>query len=193
MCNVSTTLERFMIKMLTRPLILVCGLCLIGCSQSGSHGKPSSTDKSEHAIATEPTSAVSILAPDDSLTRLIDRLSITSGVWLQGAEWSSLDIPRLLDAFEPFGDSAVVRLVDCMDDDRPAAATVERDTIARGAMCYAALTHIAYYEAFAHRPDDEHMMDPWRGDMSLGASPSVRRKAQAAWRAVVRLKAYHLS
>jgi len=124
-------------------------------------------------------------APADTLDRLIERLKTVGGTFTRaGAEHDfrfdgSLEVVRALSAF---GDSAVARLVECMDREEPTTTTLQGRPVPLGAMCFDALRRIAYYEA----TDAEGDVDAdWPGYITVAADREARLRAQAAWKVVV--------
>lgn len=72
-------------------------------------------------------------------------------------------------------------LAACIDDPRPARATLDGKAVSLGVMCYQALRLLAYVE----QPD-------WPGHIGPLATPAERRAARAAWQAVLEEGAYVL-
>ena len=93
-------------------------------------------------------------------------------------------------ALAKHGDSAVRALADCLDDVRPAAATLRGRPVVTGVMCDEALTSVATYEA-ADRAGDSDAN--WPGYVRPDATPEALRAAKRAWSDVVRRRAYVLS
>ena len=136
-------------------------------------------------------SAAPRLSGGDSLAHLLRALASRKGAFVAGepgGSWAYTGDVRYLDAIAAFQDSAVARLVDCLADMRPAAATVNGRPASVGAMCYEALTHMAYYEAYEDRPDGPDKYADWEGDVTPAATAAERMRAQRAWRAVVRAR-----
>src|SRR3546814_15058636 len=65
-------------------------------------------------------------------------------------------------------------LVACIDDPRPARATLDGAPVTLGVVCYQALRLVAYVEATG-----------WPGHIGPLASPAARRAAKRAWQAVL--------
>ena len=131
-----------------RPLLLVTALLLAGCTA----GEPAATPL-ERALQTfEGRFEWSIARQDYSFS---DRPGL--GVLL-GRERGAL----------------VPALVACIDDPRPAAATLDGRPVSLGVMCYQALRQTAYVEA-----------DNWPGHIGLFALPSERTAAKEAWQAAL--------
>lgn len=61
-----------------------------------------------------------------------------------------------------------------------------------GVMCYEALVHVAYYEAYDERAEGPGKYAPWDGQIPATANASQLRRAQAAWRTVIRANRYRL-
>jgi hypothetical protein len=100
--------------------------------------------------------------------------------------WEFVGDAGPLNAFGDFADSAVTRLVDCIDADSPAQVTVRGRRVVLGVLCYAALSRVAYVE----RPPDERR--PWPGTLGSDATMDQLRRAKRAWQAVVKRRLYHL-
>jgi hypothetical protein len=98
----------------------------------------------------------------------------------------------VFEAVAAFGDSAVVRLVDCMRDTTRARTIARGRAVLAGAMCYEALIHMAYYEAYDQRPDSAGKYEPWEGDLTPTANAKELLRAQSAWQMVVRAKMYRV-
>src|SRR3546814_19245300 len=65
-------------------------------------------------------------------------------------------------------------LVACIDDPRPARATLDGAPVTLGVVCYQALRLVAYVEA-----------PGWPGHLAPLASPAHRSPAKPAWQAVL--------
>jgi hypothetical protein len=159
------------------------------------------TDKRAEALVdtTRSPSAAKPVAktapPSDSLGRLISALMHTAGTFDEGGSsggWQFEPGQQLMEAIADFGDSAVVRLVECMGDTTRAEALARGRTVPRGVLCHEALMHTAYYEAYDERPEGANKYKRWDGDIPPTATVSELLKAQVAWLAIVRTKRYRL-
>ncbi len=129
-------------------------------------------------------------ARQDTIAALIERLRSTPGRFvlvLANRQYELEGKDSLLPPFAAFGDSAVVRLVACLDRDDPTRVTVEGRPVLLGALCHLALTYVAYAE-----PEGSESGD-WPGDVFPTASAEQLRAAKAAWEQVVRTRAYRLN
>ena len=120
----------------------------------------------------------------DSLARLPGNFT----AWDQGP-WEFTGDAQVLRAFDEYGDSAVVRLVECLDRSEPARATAKGKPVPVGVMCYWALRRLAYFEWH----EDPAYADGWPGEIEPTASLEALRAAKQAWAAVVREKRYRLT
>jgi hypothetical protein len=89
--------------------------------------------------------------------------------------------PGLAALLEPSPEQRLAALAACIDDPRPARATLDGKAVSLGVMCYQALRLLAYVE----KPD-------WPGHIGPLATPAERRAARAAWQAVLDDGAYAL-
>lgn len=91
------------------------------------------------------------------------------------------DRPGLATLLEPSPEEKLPDLVACIDDPRPARATLDGKAVSLGVVCYQALRLLAYVE----KPD-------WPGHIGPQATPAERRAAREAWQAVLKEGAYAL-
>jgi hypothetical protein len=120
---------------------------------------------------------------------LIDSLGRVSGQFEQeqSGQWGFASGVALFEAIGTFGDSAVSRLVACIDDLTPAAALLRNRPVARGVMCYQALRHVAYAE-----PEGSDTGE-WPGVVSPTATANQLRAAKRAWTDIVRARSYRFN
>lgn len=157
----------------------------LGCSAEPQADPPEHSQRSTAA-------ALPSAAQGDTIDQLIAELRNVSGSFTrQGAGHDyrfdgSLDVVR---ALAEHGDSAVSRLVECMDREDPTQATLNGRSVPLGALCFDALRRIAYYEA----TDDQGDIDgKWPGYITVAAEREARLEAQAAWREVVANRLYRM-
>lgn len=91
------------------------------------------------------------------------------------------DRPGLAALIEPVAEGSLAALVDCIDDPRPAAATLDGKPVTLGALCYQALRQSAYVEA-----------DNWPGHIGPLADPAARKAAKQAWQQALSERRYVL-
>ncbi|GAB4354967.1 MAG: hypothetical protein Kow00114_05040 [Kiloniellaceae bacterium] len=84
------------------------------------------------------------------------------------------DRPGLAALIDPVTDDTLAALVACIDDPRPAAATLDGAPVSLGALCYQALRQSAYVEA-----------ENWPGYIGPLADPEARATAKRAWQAAL--------
>ncbi len=99
--------------------------------------------------------------------------------------WEFIGDEQTLNAFGAFADSAVVRLVDCLDAGESTQVRVRGRQALLGVLCYTALRRVAYVE----RPPGRQ---PWDGVVPADATIEQLRRAKVAWQEVVKKKLYHL-
>ncbi len=123
-----------------------------------------------------PPSAAGRSAQVDSMTALIERLRTVPGRYeeLPTRLWELQGMDSILEAFVPFRDGAVVRLVDCLDRREPTATALGGRPVLLGALCFEALTHIAYAE-----PEGAESGN-WPGVVFPTATDAQLRAAKAA-------------
>jgi hypothetical protein len=84
-------------------------------------------------------------------------------------------------------DQIVRDLVNCLDDRRPAQATLKGERVSVGIVCYEALTQIVYYEPPARNGD---IASTWSGHIEPTATGDQLAEAKRAWNDVIDKKAY---
>jgi len=153
-------------------------------------GQPQAT--SSQAKTPQPP-AQSTITVSDSLNALFLKLPIVQGSL--GERPSDFTGDRtVLQAISSFGDSAVARLVDCLDRTTPTRVTYQGRPIPLGLLCYVVLDYTAYYEAYDERPQhDPNRYAPWPGNVDMSATPEQLRTAKRAWQDVVKRKVYNLT
>jgi hypothetical protein len=128
----------------------------------------------------------------DSLTVLIDSLREIGGHFEPP---TSLAPPEFVGnnayfhRFEQFGETAALRLANCVDDISRTSTTYRGKSVILGYLCYTALRHLIYYE-----PPDTQVSGPgkWKGFLDEpDASQTAARQAKAAWLSVIQAKLYH--
>jgi hypothetical protein len=77
-----------------------------------------------------------------------------------------------------------------MGDTTKSTSTAAGRAVPIGIVCYEALAHIAYYEAYDDRPQGTGKYAQWPGEIDATASVARLRRAQIAWRAAIRQKRY---
>lgn len=168
-------------------VVLLCGL---GCRESpraaGSSPSAGSGQSAPPTVSGAPQSQA--LVPLQALLGSLARLPGDFTAWDQGP-WEFTGDAQLLRAFDDHGDSAVVRLVECLDRSEPARATAKGKSVPVGVMCYWALRRLAYFEWH----EDPAYADGWPGEIEPTASLEALRAAKQAWAAVVREKRYRLT
>lgn len=92
------------------------------------------------------------------------------------------DRSGLFELLSPMPESDLPILVACIDDPRPARATLDGAPVTLGVVCYQALRLVAYVEATG-----------WPGHIGPLASPAARSAAKRAWQAVLAEGRYVLS
>lgn len=83
--------------------------------------------------------------------------------------------PGLAALLSPSAEANLPALVACIDDARPARATLGGRPVSLGVVCYAALRLMAYVEAPAEGGEG------WPGHIGPLATPDERRAAREAW------------
>jgi len=89
------------------------------------------------------------------------------------------DLPALGALLDPAGEEQLRVLVACIDDPRPARATLDGQPVSLGVMCYRALRLIAYVE-----------LPQWPGHIGPLATPAQRKAAREAWQEALRRGTY---
>jgi len=159
--------------------VLYVVLCALACRGGGAE----SAQSGQVAVADRA---------NVTLDSLIDRLRYVEGTFVNpvAGRWDFTGDRSALVAFERFGDTAVARLVDCLDRPEFAAATVRARRVHMGYMCYAALARVAYYEWHQHQ--DVEKTPSWAGEVPATASADELRRAKAAWLIVANKRLYFL-
>ncbi len=173
---------------------LRCGLVFavavaIACGDGEEDSAFQQSRESEASTTEAPSELGQSANPLDSL---IENLRDLRGSFVNVApgRWDFAGDRSALVAFEEFRDSAVVRLVDCLDRTELAAATVQEQQVPMGYMCYAALARVAYYEW--HQYQDVVKDPSWPGEVAATASVEDLRQAKTAWLQVVEKHLYFL-
>lgn len=89
------------------------------------------------------------------------------------------DRPGLAALLSPSPEASLPALVACLDDPRPARATLDGRAVTLGVVCYQALRLVAYVEA----PDVRG--EAWPGHIGPLAAPDERLVARRAWEAAL--------
>lgn len=152
------------------------------------------TDEARSAADSAPPQASKVasrqtdIANRDTLGALVSQLKTLPGDFRQvgphGA-WEFEGDKQLFMAIASFGDSAVVRLVQCLDDSTRSAVRVGDRPVLVGAVCYEALHNVAYVE----KPTED---EPWVGDVPPNADARRLKRARDAWEEAVRTHEYNL-
>lgn len=127
------------------------------------------------------------------LERLVEQLRQVQGEFVLSSDstWSFSGGSPVFQQLAVFGDDAVARLVACIGDTRPAAATVSGRPAYTGVMCYEALRRFVYYE---HWDDRIGGYSPhWPGYLEPDAPPARLREAQREWEKAVAEGAYNIA
>ncbi|MGF1631765.1 MAG: hypothetical protein ACFCUT_20000 [Kiloniellaceae bacterium] len=104
---------------------------------------------------------------------LHDRLLAVEGRFVWDAERQDYvvsDRPALAGLLGPSSEASLPALVDCIDDPRPARATLDARSVSLGVVCYQALRLVAYVE-----------QADWPGHVGPTATPAERSAAKRAW------------
>lgn len=122
---------------------------------------------------------------------LIDSLRSLTGQFelLPENRWSFVGSSGVFGEFVPFGDSAVVRLVDCLDGPGEGVATVGGRRVPIGVLCAWALRHVASFESGA----EDEVNGTWPGAVEPTATRAQLEAAALAWRQVVAAHRYRLN
>lgn len=99
--------------------------------------------------------------------------------------WVFRGNPTLMNRLEDYGEAALSRLVDCVDDTAPANTTADGQPVAFGVLCVTALAR------FVDLGDSTLPVD-WPGRVEATASAIELRRAKAAWQEVVADGSYRL-
>lgn len=160
------------------------------CGGSGKVQPPDSR-QTEQAVAGEPREPEQSPLDTVSLDALLDSIRVIKGQFIdyQGVYWEFSGNRAVFSSFNRFKDSALVRLVDCLDRTDPVAATANGEPVALGFMCYKALEQVAYYESDYEDPTTEV---GWPGILDADASETQLIAAKRAWQKVVTERSYVL-
>jgi len=151
------------------------------CTCSG--GQRQSVARSDTSVVRAPDSALR-----DKLDALIDSLAKLPGQFtLVGAQWRFSGNQESFRLLASHGDSAVAKLIDCLDRTDSSAVTVYGRRVVLGAICYAALQRMAY------PTEEEDGAGDWPGFVEPTATSSQLRAAKQAWRDAYDKKRYRLS
>ena len=190
LCHRSRTESRSHEGLRMRALLTIAlAAVLAACTRQKEVRQPNDTARKAVVAAPPAEHARAVRSPTDSLAYLLQGLAVQKGEFAVGApgdRWAYSGDVGYLDAVAAFQDQAVARLVDCLADMRPAAATANGHPVPIGAMCYEALTHMAYYEAYEDQPDGPNKYGSWEGDVTPVASGPERERAQRAWKRVLK-------
>lgn len=128
-------------------------------------------------------------AAEATLSQLVDSLRNLPGTFsLEGAVWRFQGRQDVFVMIAGRGDSAVERLVECIDRSDSTLARVEGQSVLLGAMCLYALRHVAYATEYEDAPDTV-----WAGEVGPMASPEQLAAAKRAWLEVIRQRRYRLT
>jgi len=166
----------------TKSVASLCAViaCVTAC-------QPDATGKrSEGQVAIPVSGAPSVPVQErDSLSKLIGRIAQLEGRYVQflNGRWEFEGDLTVFKAIRQFEDSAVTRLLGCIDDSTPTSVTVEGRPVLLGILCLEALYRTAYYE-----PSESEQ--PWPGYVTPLARTEDLIRAKEAWTRIVRLGAY---
>ena len=127
----------------------------------------------------------------DSKMELVMALSSVEGQYIQeeGAQsysYSGLDkLHGIVGSYAPV--SILPTLVDCLDDMSETRSSLNGKSVARGVVCYEALSLLVYYEPTAASGD---IAKEWPGHIGPTASEEQLIAAKKAWQQVVKEKSY---
>lgn len=167
---------------LRQPTGLIVALCSILVSAAGCGGRGSQGEGSDHTSG-------SVQLRSDSLRSLTAKLGQLPGTYSIGAhgEWVFSGDRKLFEAIAQFGDSAVVQLVNCLDDTTASTATVEGRRVPLGVVCHEALIYTAYAEPQGSESGD------WPGTVMPTTASESLQAAKSAWLLVVQQHSYRLN
>ena len=163
---------------------LIGGLVSLLLAGVSACGQRPSSEMQARAADTQATA----VSPPDSLSALIGDLGDIKGGYRHGSsgQWVFDGARGLFAAIAGYGDSAVARLTDCLDNPQPSSTTLEGKPVPIGVVCYEALLYTAYAE-----PEGSDTGE-WPGIVLPTATVEELRAAKAAWQQVVREKSYRL-
>ena len=152
---------------------------LLGCSTAERESSVEKTGTTEHTVSRS-----------DSLRFLIQGLRTLDGMFVQGSDssWTFTPESPLFAEIARFGDRAVSELVACIDDIRPARATIDGRQVYTGVMCYEVLRRFIYYEHWD--PEIKGYSPDWAGYLTPTAAPAELRTAKRLWLTVLRNRSY---
>jgi len=133
------------------------------------------------------------------MPQLIDSLRYLRGNFGERLSMGSFDGNRTIpNAISAQADSAVRPLLECMGRGDSTGVTWQGTPMSLGAVCYAMLENLIYYESYddpvwiRHNGGDKYA--PWPGDITKPpVSAAALRAAQSAWRDVVRRHMHRFS
>ena len=149
------------------------------------------SSQTEQAVVVAPRQPEQSPLDTVSLDALLDSIRVIEGHFVdhQGVYWEFSGNRAVFQAFNRFKDSALVRLVDCLDRTDRVAATANGEPVALGFMCYKALEQVAYYEQDYEDPETDVL---WPGILDANASEEQLIAAKRAWLVVVADRSYFL-
>jgi hypothetical protein len=162
------------------PLAAMTLLTLIGsCRSRGADSAP---------VVSEVDSQIARADTGDSLTALLQQLHNARGEFMRGSNgtWVFSGNQTLLGSFYPFGDRAIAKLVDCLDDSDLTRVTLQSKPVPVGVLCGLALQRMA--SATEHEDD----AGDWPGVILPTATPDELRAAKAAWKVVLESGRYRI-
>jgi hypothetical protein len=171
------------------PFVLAA-LLLVACTKAQKNDDK--THLAEHVPPT-PDSTKPASADATALTALIDSIKQLRGEYRfePTKGWAFSNEPQLialLRSMEPFADSAVVRMVDCLDASTPSLTTVDGRAALTGVLCYEALRRSAVPIGYEDDPDFT-----WKGYLKPTATSADLQEAKKEWQRVVESGKYRLN
>lgn len=158
---------------------------VVTCTSEQSRERVDTSRVTSSALITRVDNQVVV---HDSLATLVSRLRTLRGEFRRVPPyglWEFFGRKELFIAIAQFGDSAVERLVSCLDDSSSSATRIGDRVVLFGAVCYEALNWVAYVEMPVEKL-------PWAGDVEPTAGAQQLRRAKAAWEEAVKNKTYSL-
>lgn len=174
---------RFANELVVSTLVLM-SQALAACGLDGAR----SAGDSAHSRPSTSASRQTGNAYGDTLGVLVSQLETLPGEFRQAGPhgaWEFEGDGQIFITIAKFGDSAVARLVGCLDDTTRSAVRVGSRPVLVGAVCYEALHRVAYVE----KPAED---EPWVGDVPPTADAGRLKLARAAWAEAVRNHEYNL-
>lgn len=174
-------------SLMTGPVIMT--IVLFGCDQGERQAQETPNVETGAAARVEGAAPQDTARRTVSLEALVERMARARGEFNYSPDGLLLFTgdETVFNSFE--GDSAVVHLVQCLDQAEPARATYQGSPVAVGYMCYVALTRISY--STYHEDVDDPAS--WPGYLEPNATAEDLRAAQAAWEEVLEAGAYRLT